>query len=157
MIGPVYLEYAKEWPDHIRGGINYISKGEAIELIGKFDEKGYLHNAFRDWNSPAMFGVCNCEFPTCNALRSRRYYGDWFNFFLKKSEYVVMQDYDKCDGCGNCVKRCQFNAITYSPYLEKARFDMKNCAGCGLCRNACEQDAIKLVPRSEVPAVRSLW
>ncbi len=157
MIGPVFLEYAKEWPDHIRGGINYISKEEAIELIDNFDKKGYLHNAFMDWNSPAMFGVCNCEFPTCMALRNRRYFGDWFNFFLKKAEYVVMHDYDKCNGCGKCVMRCQFSAITYSPYMEKAIFNMNRCAGCGLCRNVCEQGALKLMSRSEIPAVRSLW
>ncbi len=157
MTGPVYLEYAKEWPDHIRNGINYISKEEAIEKIEEFNEKGYVHNVFRDYHSPAMFGICNCEFPTCNAIRSRRYYGDWLNFFLKKSEYVVMHDRDKCTGCGDCVMRCQFSAITYSPYLEKAIFDMKKCAGCGLCRDVCEQKAIKLISREDVPAVRRLW
>lgn len=157
MLGPVYLEYGGQWPDHIRNGINYISKEEAIEEIENFNEKGYVHNVFRDYNSPAMFGICNCEFPTCAAIRNRRYYGDWLNFFLKKSEYVIKLDYDKCTGCGDCIKRCQFSAITYSPYMEKAIFDMKKCAGCGLCRNVCEQKAIKLVSREDVPTVKRLW
>jgi len=156
-VGPVYLEYAKDWPDYARGGIDYISKEEAVELMKEFDRKGYVHTFWKDWNSPAVAGFCNCEFPTCGALRSRRYYGDWYNFFIRKAEYVAMHDYDKCNGCGECVQRCQLSAITHSPYLEKAIFDMKKCAGCGLCRTACEQDAIKLVPRSEVLAVRSLW
>jgi ferredoxin len=156
-VGPVYLEYAKEWPDFTRGGIDYISKEEVVALMEEFNKKGYVHTFWMDWKSPAVVALCNCEFPTCGALRGRRYYGDWFNFYLRKAEYVAMHDYDKCNGCGECVQRCQFSAITYSPYLEKAIFDMKKCAGCGLCRNACEQGAIKLVPRSEVPAVRSLW
>lgn len=156
-VGPVYLEYVKEWPDYSRSGINYISKEEATELMEGFNEKGYLHTFWMDFKSPAVAGFCNCEFPTCGALRVRRYYGDWYNFFFKKAEYVAMHDYDKCNGCGNCIMRCQFSAITYSPYLEKAIFDMKRCAGCGLCRNVCVQGAIKLAPRFEVPAVRSLW
>jgi len=157
LVGPVYLEYGKEWPDFTRGGIDYMSKEEAVELMEKFDKKGYVHTFWIEWDSPAVIGFCNCEFPTCGALRWRRYYGDWFNFFLRKAEYVAMHDPDECIGCGKCVQRCQFGAISHSPYLQKAIFDMKKCAGCGLCRNVCEQDAIKLVPRSEVPAVRSLW
>lgn len=156
-VGPVYLEYGKEWPDYTRGGIDYISKEEALELMEGFNKRGYVHTFWMDMRSPAIIGFCNCEFPTCAAIRSRRYYGDWFNFFLRKAEYVAMLDYDECTGCGKCVSRCQFGAITQSPYLGKAIFDMKKCAGCGLCRTVCEQDAIKLVPRSEVPAVRSLW
>jgi len=156
-VGPVYLEYAKEWPDYTRGGIDYISKEEAVELMEEFNKKGYVHTFWMDSKSPAVFGFCNCEFPTCGAMRSRRFCGDWFNFYLRKAEYVAMPNYDKCTGCGECVQRCQFSAITYSPYLEKAIFDMKKCAGCGLCRTACEQGAIKLVPRSQVPAVKDLW
>ena len=156
-IGPVYLEYGKEWPDYTRGGIDYISKGEAMELFEDFDKKGYVHTFWMDSPSPAVAGFCNCEYPSCGALRIRRYWGDWFNFFLKKAEYVAIEDYDKCTGCRKCVSRCQFSAITYSPYLQKAIFDMKKCFGCGLCITVCEQNAIKLVPRSEVPAVRSLW
>ncbi|MDH5439278.1 MAG: 4Fe-4S binding protein [Candidatus Bathyarchaeota archaeon] len=87
----------------------------------------------------------------------RRYYGDWYNFFLRKAEYVAMEDFDKCNGCRVCVSRCQFGAITYSPYLEKAIINMKKCAGCGLCRDTCPQNAIKLVLRAEFPAVGELW
>jgi len=156
-VGPVFLEYAKEWPDYTRGGIDYISKEEAIELMEGFNEKGYVHTFWMDYRSPAVVGFCNCEFPTCGALRARRFLGDWYNFFIRKAEYVAMHDYDRCTGCGSCVQRCQFSAITYSPYLEKAIFDMKKCAGCGLCRTVCEQGAIKLMPRSKVPAVTELW
>jgi len=157
MVGPVFLEYAKEWPDYTRGGIDYISKEETVGLMEEFNKKGYVATFWRDFASPCVLGFCNCEFPTCGALQNRRYYGDWFNFFLRKAEYVAMQNSDNCIGCRNCVSRCQFSAITYSPYLEKAIINMKKCAGCGLCRDVCEQCAIKLVPRSEVPAVRELW
>jgi ferredoxin len=157
LVGPVVLEYAKEWPDCTRGGINYISKEETIELMEGFDEKGYVHVFWMDTTSPVVMELCNCEFPTCSALRFRRNLGDWANFLLRKAEYVARHHYDKCNGCSNCVQRCQFGALTYSPYLEKVILNMKKCTGCGLCRNVCEQDAIELVPRSEVPAVRELW
>jgi NAD-dependent dihydropyrimidine dehydrogenase PreA subunit len=157
LVGPVFLEYAKEWPDCNRGGMDYISKDEAVELIERFNEKGYVNTFWMDMRTPAILGLCNCSHPTCAALRSRRYMGDWYKFMFRKAEYVAIQDFDKCNGCGSCVQRCQFNAITFSPYWEKSIIDMKQCFGCGLCRNACEQDAIRLVSRSEVPAVRELW
>lgn len=156
-LGPIALEYAKDWPDYARGGIDYISKEEAKELMEKFDKKGYVHSFWRDMNSPAVLGFCNCEYPSCGALKGRRSYGDMYNFFLRKAEFVAKQKFDDCIGCGKCVQRCQFSAITHSPYLQKAIIDMKKCAGCGVCRNVCEQDAIELVPRSDVPAVRRLW
>lgn len=157
LVGPVYLEYAKEWPDYTRGGIDYISKEETLELMESFDKKGYVHTFWMDMHSPAVMGFCNCEFPSCGALRARRYLGDWLNFVLRKAEYVAMLDPDECVGCEKCIPRCQFGAMNFSPYLGRAIIDMKKCAGCGLCRTACEQDAIELIPRSEVLAVRDLW
>ncbi|MFB0502229.1 MAG: ATP-binding protein [Candidatus Bathyarchaeia archaeon] len=156
-LGPIFLEYAKEWPDYTRGGIDYISKEETVELMEGFNRKGYVATIWRLFDSPAVVGFCNCEFPTCGALRGRRYYGDWYNFFLRKAEYVAMEDFDKCNGCRVCASRCQFGAITYSPYLEKAIINMKKCAGCGLCRDTCPQNAIELVLRAEFAAVEELW
>jgi ferredoxin len=156
-LGPVFLEVAKDWPDFTRGGIDYISKEETMELMERFDKKGYVHSFWWGMESPAVMGFCNCEYPSCGALMGRRAFGDMYNFFYRKAEYVAKQKFDDCIGCGKCVQRCQFSAITHSPYLQKAIIDMKKCAGCGLCRNACEQDAIELVPRSDVPAVRRLW
>lgn len=157
LLGPVYLEYAKEWPDSPKGGIHYISKEETGELMDRYNQKGYVATIWRDYESPAIVGFCNCEFPTCGALSARRHYGDGFNFFIRKAEYVAVHDPDKCTGCRECVARCQFGAISYSPYFEKAILNMKKCAGCGLCRDTCAQKAIKLVPRVEVPAVSELW
>jgi len=157
LVGPGFLEYCAQWPDYTRGGIDYISREEAVELMGGFNEKGYVATFWRCWESPAVMGFCNCEFPSCGALLNRRRYGDWFNFFLRKAEYVVKQDFDACIGCRICVSRCQFGAIHYSPDWEKAIIDMKKCAGCGLCRDTCPQNAINLVPRQEIPGIRELW
>jgi ferredoxin len=96
-----------------------------------------------------------CEYPSCMALKSRLDYG--MDYLIRKSEFVVSHDIDKCVGCGKCVGKCQFRAILLSRTLEKALFNMKECFGCGVCMQACEQNAISLVPRQQVQAVKEEW
>ena len=48
-------------------------------------------------------------------------------------------DLEVCIDCGECLDRCQFNAIT--PSLE---VDKINCEGCGVCVHFCPVEAIEL-------------
>ena len=74
-----------------------------------------------------------------------------------RAEYVAEVDPDKCIGCRQCMRVCQFGAITYSASSEKAVVDKRWCYGCGICRSVCKQDAIELKDRAEVPEVANLW
>lgn len=66
--------------------------------------------------------------------------------FVKSSEFISIQDTEKCIECGECIDWCQFNArilddkdnMIYNPNL---------CFGCGLCITSCSQNAIKMIKR----------
>jgi len=49
-----------------------------------------------------------------------------------------------CTGCGECFKRCQFDAISEidSVVAEKFIIDPVSCEGCGVCSHFCPADAI---------------
>lgn len=52
---------------------------------------------------------------------------------------------DTCTGCGDCLQRCQFNAVSeIKENADTARFviDPISCEGCGVCVHFCPVDAI---------------
>jgi len=74
-----------------------------------------------------------------------------------RGEYVAQVDPDKCVGCRECLRLCQFGALTYSAANQKSVVDQRWCYGCGVCRAACQQEAIRLEERRMIPAVANLW
>ena len=67
--------------------------------------------------------------------------------FLGKGETVISPEVafvnkDLCDGCGQCIEKCQFKAITIEN--GKASINPLSCTGCGLCIPACPNGAIDL-------------
>lgn len=53
-------------------------------------------------------------------------------------------DYRKCDGCGECARKCKFGAIKM--INGKPKINPFLCEGCGLCELVCPKGAIKMVP-----------
>jgi len=47
----------------------------------------------------------------------------------------------KCNGCGLCVKNCQFKALSIKN--KKVRLNSFICEGCGVCKIVCPQKAIE--------------
>ena len=74
-----------------------------------------------------------------------------------RAEYVAAVDPDLCNGCRQCMRVCQFGAVSYSVSNKKAVIDQGDCYGCGICRSVCQKDAIHLEQRSKVSVAASLW
>jgi heterodisulfide reductase subunit A len=57
-------------------------------------------------------------------------------------------DLEACDGCQDCVERCQFDAVTMAKVEGsrklKASIIEDNCFGCGSCVVGCEPGALKM-------------
>ena len=62
------------------------------------------------------------------------------------SNYYALVDSDKCTGCGECMTRCQMEAISINDNL--AFVDIARCIGCGLC-TTCTNEAVTLQAKDE--------
>ena len=52
-------------------------------------------------------------------------------------------DLEKCNGCGACIRECQFHSLSLQ--AKKAKLNHFLCEGCGVCKIVCPQKAIKMV------------
>ena len=133
--------------------LEVITSSEAIESIRGLDKEGLFHSIWT-FKTPYIGAVCNCD-QDCIAYRisySRNYYRIMF-----RGEYVGRVDIDRCNGCRNCMRQCQFGAIRYSAAAKKVTIDVRQCYGCGVCRSTCPTNAITLLPRSADPVASNIW
>jgi NAD-dependent dihydropyrimidine dehydrogenase PreA subunit len=72
---------------------------------------------------------------------------------MVSSPFVATVNLDTCEGCGDCVDRCQMEALELDD--NTVALDVDRCIGCGLCINACPTESLAMVrkPESEQPEV----
>jgi Pyruvate/2-oxoacid:ferredoxin oxidoreductase delta subunit len=124
-------------------GLETMTKDEAIETFRAHEREGLCHTLWT-FISPFIAGICNCDRSDCLAMRTTVTHEIPVMF---KAEYIAEVDPDACIGCRQCMRVCQFGAITYSAASEKTSIDKKRCYGCGICRSLCKKDAIILKDR----------
>jgi len=143
----------ERWPDTYRGGMNFLTPEEAHHVVDVMNRRGLIHSVYT-FGTPYLGGICNCDYPDCASIRTTL---DLGVRSLWKGHYVAQVDAETCNGCGLCVRRCQFKALSFSPSTLKAYIDPFKCFGCGLCRNPCKVNAISMVDRAEMPATANVW
>ncbi len=144
-------EGAGRFPEYRPRKAEPLSSEETVELLGKLDERGYVHTVcFHP--IPYVGAICNCSYPACQQLRLRK---DYHFRTVLKAEYVAQANADTCTGCGRCLGRCQFDALQLVE--GRASVNATRCFGCGLCQTACENDAIEVLPREGVPLASTSW
>jgi len=142
----------ERWPERYKGGVKFVNIEEAKEWNHEMDRRGFVHILML-FGAPYIGGFCQCDYPDCSALRNAVDFG----VGTLKSHYVAVVDYDKCNGCGICVQRCQWGALKFEVTTQKANIDIFKCYGCGLCHTGCPRGAITLVERKSLPAVAEVW
>ena len=130
-----------------------LTKAEAIAALRDHEQEGLCHTVWT-FGTPFIAGICNCDRSDCLAMRCTVTQAIPVMF---RAEYVGAVDPDACTGCRQCMRLCQFGAITYSAANQKAAIDPRRCYGCGICRAVCPQNAIRLHPRATVPIAAKLW
>ncbi len=134
-------------------GIETLTKEEAISAFHTHEQEGLCHSVWTFY-TPFIGGVCNCDRSDCLAMRSTVTHEIPVMF---RAEYVAKVDPEACVGCRECMRLCQFGAVTYSASNRKAVIDQMWCYGCGVCRSVCKKKAIRLEDRTKVSAAANLW
>jgi len=114
-----------------------ISNEEALKRIGDAEDAGLVHVVRNNVSTDML--MCNC----CSCCCSSLFLLQQMNYqkSMAPSRFKVKAYSENCSGCGTCVDRCQFNAITVG---DVASIDTDKCFGCGNCVITCEDDALKL-------------
>ena len=142
--------YKKANPDEY---MEEISVNKAKSLLLELDKEGLYHIIL--WGkAPYVTCICNCTAAYCVAYKGRFVSG--LKNSMLKGEYVARVSDNKCQGCKNCLTRCQFGAIFFNVDHEKAFIDIRKCVGCGLCMTECSSNAIQIIERKFTPA-KNLW
>ncbi len=134
-------------------GLETLPREEAVSLFRDHEREGLCHTVWT-FHTPFIAGICNCDRSDCLAMRTTVTHAVPVMF---RAEYVAEVIEEACVGCRECMRVCQFGAITYSASEKKAVIDQRWCYGCGVCRSACGKGAIHLEERARVPAAANLW
>jgi Pyruvate/2-oxoacid:ferredoxin oxidoreductase delta subunit/DNA-binding Lrp family transcriptional regulator len=125
-----------------------LTREEAHELVDKHAKLGLIFTTENVVQANHQIICCCCEC-CCSLMRGMTRFEDKNHNCSAKSNYISKVNQDTCKGCGLCVKRCIFKAITLE---DKAEVNPDKCYGCGVCAVTCPTEAIKLhrEERSEI-------
>ncbi len=120
-----------------------ISKEEALQILQEAEEAGLIHST-GNYVGPHYY-ICNCCTCCCGIMRGVAEFG--VPTAIAKADFRAMVDAEACIGCGDCVERCQFGALSVPDGT--CVVDEVRCVGCGLCATVCPTDALHLERRPE--------
>jgi ferredoxin len=124
-----------------------ISKEEALQILREAEEAGLIHST-GNYLGPHYY-ICNCCTCCCSIMRGVAEFG--VPTAVAKADFRAVVDAQACIGCGDCVARCQFEALAVPD--DVCTVDEVGCVGCGVCATVCPADALHLErrPEGEVP------
>jgi electron transport complex protein RnfB len=120
-----------------------ITKDEALAILRQAADSGLVHSPgnFRDGH----YYICNCCTCCCGVLRTVAEFG--MPTAIANSGFVITVDETLCAGCGDCLERCPFGALSLPE--DVCVVDVGRCVGCGVCAAVCPAEALSLARRPE--------
>ena len=98
-----------------KGG-RYITKEEALEILQKAEDNGFVHQITNIDGEDKIFAICNCNVNVCYALRTSQLFN---TPNMSRSAYVAHVDKANCVACGRCIEYCPAGAVTLGQKLCK--------------------------------------
>ncbi len=96
-----------------KGG-RYITREEALEILRKGEENGFVHQITNIDGEDKIFAICNCNVNVCYALRTSQLFN---TPNMSRSAYAAHIDKNKCVACGRCVEVCPAGALSLGQKL----------------------------------------
>ena len=93
-----------------------ITYDEAIEILKRAEDNGFVHQVTNIDGENKIFAICNCNVKICNALRTSQLFN---TPNLSASAYRAHVDKSACVACGQCVEYCPAGALKLGQKLCK--------------------------------------
>lgn len=119
-----------------------INTEEALQILARAEEDGLV---LQPSNSKQIVNICCCCGCCCQVLRFFKRHPQPAS--LVSTPFMVAADPDLCIGCGDCLDRCQMDALSLVD--EIAAPDEARCIGCGLCVTSCSTESLRLVRKPQ--------
>ncbi len=84
-----------------------ITYDEAMEILQRAEDNGYVHQITNIDGEDKIFAICNCALGSCFALRTSQLFN---TPNMSASAYRAHVDADKCVACGKCAEVCPAGA-----------------------------------------------
>jgi ferredoxin len=145
-----------------------ISAFRAREILKKANKSGLMQSAEISIGPDGSISgaICNCCADCCFPHQLAKHQNATKLWPLTR--YVAAHIDERCTACGNCVRRCPFEAFTFGKSdsqpgsgfdgkkkeKRSVRFDSNLCRGCGVCSTGCSENAIEMI---RLENVESAW
>ena len=120
-----------------------ISRDEAQRILSRAADEGLVHSTMNQRDQ--IYYICNCCTCCCGIMRGVAEFG--VPTAVARSDFRMSVDEDLCTGCGACITRCQFGALSKDG--DVCVVDYARCVGCGVCMSACPVEAMVMERRPE--------
>ncbi|RDE16451.1 MAG: 4Fe-4S ferredoxin [Candidatus Thorarchaeota archaeon] len=116
-----------------------VTKEESLRLLKQAEEAGLIHCSYN--TQTGHYYICNCCTCCCAVLRGVNTLSNPREYI--KTDFVISVNADLCTGCGTCIDRCQFRALSVPE--DVCVPNTTRCIGCGVCAMVCPESALELI------------
>jgi electron transport complex protein RnfB len=128
---------------YIKVGIGQpASKQELLKVLEKAQEAGLVIQPINDQQPEA---VCLCCGDCCGILTALKKFPRPADYYA--SNFYAHVDPQMCNGCEDCLSRCQLGAPQKNDGVVTINLD--RCIGCGNCVTICAANAIRLQKKAK--------
>ncbi|OGO05058.1 MAG: hypothetical protein A2Y60_03010 [Chloroflexi bacterium RBG_13_54_9] len=120
-----------------------VTQEEAVAILEAEHKRGHVHTAyFKKDIGNKFIAICNCCSCCCLGIRMWNLLEGTIPIMTASGYLSHVGDY--CNGCGECLERCPFKAISLDEGEQRAVINSVKCMGCGVCEDICSVGAITL-------------
>jgi len=141
-VGDGVAQFAAEHSDL---DFELISVEKALEILENNHKMGLVANPlWREIYGGRFYAICCCCDCCCIGVQAHNkcIQANQPSWIMSPSGYIA-EIGDECNGCGICVKKCQFYAIELNED-KRAVIDFDKCMGCGACEVSCPVEAVTM-------------